>query len=515
VETIRGVKYAMASAVMVENITARNDNCGVCAQESDTCSFEWLETDAVCQFEPDNVVETIEFLEYVCQVAQQLGFAFAETATCRRYVNGELETEITKSLLSDVTPVLTESEYKMLNVSDVETRVEAVVFLFDLETVEPEYLNGAIIENVECMNPEYVPVTFEDALIEYEYDDDKIMREDLDIRTGGTYPGTNGIGLVQKTINPADEWTTPTDFTETAATLYWSASQSFVINGKTYRRNDSWPQRLPAMSIMPVDSSRWKATFPYVFTVPETKEYMFIAGTDNYSWVYIDGNPVFEKSDSAANSAFVRAYAFKVFLSAGTHLIENVWQNTGPGGSFGTVAEIYDCTWEELAYNYASLQAARDYLTPHLVFSTGQYFTDVNDNPGNVATGILPLVYISDGDKADGWELILENGEARGARRLTETPTGFEIASHLKLWVAGVPADIDGNPCAVSGKPQAIVINAGSFAGAAAGNIVGIDGVPYQVEDIFLMPEDLYTNPVWHTTPVLWNGVIVAQYTGD
>jgi hypothetical protein len=78
------------------------------------------------------------------------GLAFAESATYKRYLNEELEAEITKSLLTDVEPELTEDEYKILSVSDVEERVEAVVFLFDVET-EPEYLTEPIIEDSTCL----------------------------------------------------------------------------------------------------------------------------------------------------------------------------------------------------------------------------------------------------------------------------------------------------------------------------------------------------------------------------
>jgi hypothetical protein len=49
-EVIDGIKYAMASAGMVENVTARNDNCGVCVPVP-----------------PPYVDETIEFSDYVCQ----------------------------------------------------------------------------------------------------------------------------------------------------------------------------------------------------------------------------------------------------------------------------------------------------------------------------------------------------------------------------------------------------------------------------------------------------------------
>ncbi|MDR1340835.1 MAG: hypothetical protein LBK58_12390, partial [Prevotellaceae bacterium] len=149
-------------------LVQNNDNISrpvLCVEQAVyTCSYEWLDADAVCQLEPDNVIETVEFAEYVCQVAQPLGNAFAKTATYRRYVNGELQEEITKSLLTDVNPVLTESQYQLLNVPDVEERVAAVIYLFDVET-EPEYLSEAVIGNAECMNPEYVPVTFEDVFI--------------------------------------------------------------------------------------------------------------------------------------------------------------------------------------------------------------------------------------------------------------------------------------------------------------------------------------------------------------
>ncbi|MDR1593016.1 MAG: hypothetical protein LBS43_00850, partial [Prevotellaceae bacterium] len=63
IETIGGVKYAMATAGMVENVTQRNDNCGECSIEGDTCSYEWLDIDAVCQLSD----ETVQFSEYVCQ----------------------------------------------------------------------------------------------------------------------------------------------------------------------------------------------------------------------------------------------------------------------------------------------------------------------------------------------------------------------------------------------------------------------------------------------------------------
>ncbi|MDR0738455.1 MAG: hypothetical protein LBF39_05215, partial [Prevotellaceae bacterium] len=157
VETIDGVKFAMASAVMVENVTARNDNCGECSMEGDTCDFEWLESDAVCQLLSVEVIETLEFSDYVCGIEEvfgatpvQTGRAFAKTATYKRYIEGVLDEETAKSMLTDAQPELTEAEYQRLSETDVAERVEAVVELFECET-EPERINEPIIDDETCI----------------------------------------------------------------------------------------------------------------------------------------------------------------------------------------------------------------------------------------------------------------------------------------------------------------------------------------------------------------------------
>jgi hypothetical protein len=78
------------------------------------------------------------------------GLAFAKTANYKRYINEELDAEITKSLLSDVEPVLSEAVYKQLTVGEVEERAEAAVMLFDVET-EPEYLSEPVMEDNTCV----------------------------------------------------------------------------------------------------------------------------------------------------------------------------------------------------------------------------------------------------------------------------------------------------------------------------------------------------------------------------
>jgi hypothetical protein len=75
--------------------------------------------------------------------------AFSETVIYRRYYDSVLDEEITKSLLTDVLPALTETEYVLLSEAEVQARAEAVVELFDCET-EPEYLTEAIIDDNEC-----------------------------------------------------------------------------------------------------------------------------------------------------------------------------------------------------------------------------------------------------------------------------------------------------------------------------------------------------------------------------
>jgi hypothetical protein len=75
---------------------------------------------------------------------QLTGRAFATAAMYERYVNGEFVGNVTESLLTDVTPVLTLSQYQLLSESDVERRVERILESFDL-TADQE-LNEAIID---------------------------------------------------------------------------------------------------------------------------------------------------------------------------------------------------------------------------------------------------------------------------------------------------------------------------------------------------------------------------------
>jgi hypothetical protein len=110
-EIIDGVKYAMASAVMVENVTARNDNCGGVLS-----------------------VETVEFFDYVCRTtagtSERDGMAYARLARYFYSENGEAVKDITKSLITDVTPVITENDYLALSSSGVESRAIALLDVF-------------------------------------------------------------------------------------------------------------------------------------------------------------------------------------------------------------------------------------------------------------------------------------------------------------------------------------------------------------------------------------------------
>jgi hypothetical protein len=81
------------------------------------------------------------------------GLAFAEKAIYKRYEGIRLIEEVIKSLLTDVDPVLTESQYQQLDESDVEERAAAAVALFDPETA-PEYLSEVIIEDAKCLPPD-------------------------------------------------------------------------------------------------------------------------------------------------------------------------------------------------------------------------------------------------------------------------------------------------------------------------------------------------------------------------
>jgi hypothetical protein len=75
--------------------------------------------------------------------------AFAKIAIYSRYKGAQLVDETTKSLLTDVEPILTEPEYQQLLEAEVELRAKDVVELFDVET-EPEYLSEAVINNDDC-----------------------------------------------------------------------------------------------------------------------------------------------------------------------------------------------------------------------------------------------------------------------------------------------------------------------------------------------------------------------------
>jgi hypothetical protein len=81
--------------------------------------------------------------------AAMTGKALASSATYRRYEGNELVDELTKSLLTDVSPELTAEQYRLLADSDIESRAEAVIALFNFET-SPEYLSRAIITRDAC-----------------------------------------------------------------------------------------------------------------------------------------------------------------------------------------------------------------------------------------------------------------------------------------------------------------------------------------------------------------------------
>jgi hypothetical protein len=77
------------------------------------------------------------------------GKAFAKTVNYKRYINGEPYSDITKSLLTDVVPPLTESEYAVLYESEVEGRVKAIIASFKPDGT-PEYLTEPIIDDGDC-----------------------------------------------------------------------------------------------------------------------------------------------------------------------------------------------------------------------------------------------------------------------------------------------------------------------------------------------------------------------------
>jgi hypothetical protein len=97
------------------------------------------------------------------------GIAFAGTATYKRYEGDELVEEVTKSLLTDVEPVLTELQYQMLNVPDVEIRGEEVIELFDIETTDFKIINNVTDVSAVCVDKEE-----EDA------DDDTVIGQIID-----------------------------------------------------------------------------------------------------------------------------------------------------------------------------------------------------------------------------------------------------------------------------------------------------------------------------------------------
>ncbi|MDR1129946.1 MAG: tail fiber protein, partial [Prevotellaceae bacterium] len=93
------------------------------------------------------------------------GIAFAGTATYKRYEGDELVEEATKSLLADVEPVLTESQYQMLNVSDVEIRGEKVIELFDIETTDFKIINNVTDVSAVCVDKEEEEEEEDDTVI--------------------------------------------------------------------------------------------------------------------------------------------------------------------------------------------------------------------------------------------------------------------------------------------------------------------------------------------------------------
>jgi hypothetical protein len=174
--------------------------------------------------------------------------------------------------------------------------------------------------------------------------------------------------------------------------------------------------------------------------------------------------------------------------------------------------EIYDCAFDELKYDYPTIEEAEAHLSQFRVFSTGDYFTDVNAD-GKTATGILPNRSIADNDIADGWEPVIKDGQIVAARKIGEGNSGFQMTKYLKVFnLENEPIDADGEKCSESGQPQAIVINAGVYVGKPVGTLLTIDGATCQVSDIFDVPQDLYTNAYYRTHPVKYKQMPVIIY---
>ncbi|GHT78417.1 hypothetical protein FACS189464_1820 [Bacteroidia bacterium] len=354
---------------------------------------------------------------------------------------------------------------------------------------------------------------FCDQIADYEYDAGKLIHEDIPIQTSSSYPGTNGIGFVEKVINPNK--TDVLALANATQLKYWGVT-TMMINGKSYRNNRSgtYGRRLPNCSIATTEPRHSKGLdFLYTIHVPESREYIFISATDNYVWVYVDGNLVFQKSDDGNNTGFNRAWAYKVYLTKGVHSIKNQWQDDG-SVAWGTVMEVYDCSIDDLLYDYATIEEAEAFLQPHRIFTTGDFFTDVNAD-GATATGVIPNVYIDAADIAAGWEPVLKDGSIIAARRLSIGNSGFQAAKYLRVYHLDdetAPVDIDGEKCSESGRPQAIVVNAAEYAGKARGQLLTIASVTYQISDAFDTPDDLYTNERYRTQPVRYKNTDVIRW---